>query len=382
MNRFEVLVVGGGIAGVSVGAELAVDRTVCLVEMEASLAFHTTGRSAATYLESYGGPIIRGLTVSSRSFFEDPPDGFDSPLLTPMPLLWLGGIGERQRIEDLEREVKPLVPSVQLVSPQEATEMCPILRGELLEMCMLEPGSMELDVSALHQGYVRSLRRLGGEIRTSSGVVALAAVDGGWRATTRDGEVYEAPVVVNAAGAWGDEVAAIAGIAPVGLQPLRRTLFTINARSAMRPADMPMIGDIGGTFYMKPEGTQFLCSPADETPSPPCDAKVDEIDVARALDRIRETTTLEARSVASSWAGLRTFTPDRSPLACYDPGADGFFWLVGQGGYGIQTAPSLARVAAGLIRGGGIPSDIAALGLEAAHMHRDRLLGSTGVTSH
>lgn len=247
---------------------------------------------------------------------------------------------------------------------------------------MLEPGALELDVSALHQGYVRRLRARGGAINTSTGVVGLSRRDGMWTAVTRNGAEYQAPVVVDAAGAWGDEVAALAGVPPVGLHPLRRTLFTISAPDDVDIAELPLTGDIGGTFYLKPEGPQFLCSPADETLSPPCDAKVDEVDIARALERIREATTLEARHVRSSWAGLRTFTADRSPVTGFEPGVDGFFWLVGQGGYGIQTAPALARAAAAIVRGDPLPEDVSARGLVADDLHRDRLAGATELAGH
>lgn len=383
MQRADVLVIGGGIAGISVAYELASDRSVCLLEMEASLTFHTTGRSAATFLESYGGPIIRRLTISSRSFLEDPPDGFDGPLMTPRPLLWLAPNGAGDEVRALEAEVAPLVPSVRLVEPAEAGEMNPILRLEHLELCMLEPGAMELDVSALHQGYVRGVKQRGGEINTLSGVVALRRAGEVWRATTANGQEYEAPAVVNASGAWGDEVAAMAGVRAVGLHPLRRTLFMISAPDAIETEHLPLTADVAGTFYIKPEGaTQYLCSPADETPSPPCDAKVDEIDVARAIERIREATILDGRHVRSSWAGLRTFTADRSPIACFDPEHEGFFWLVGQGGYGIQTAPALARAAAALVRRHDLPADLAARGLEASHLDRARLAGATQLAGH
>jgi D-arginine dehydrogenase len=382
MHQFEVLVVGGGIAGVSIAYELAADRSVCLLEMEATLAFHTTGRSAATFLESYGGPVIRRLTVSSRSFFEGPPDGFDMPLLISRPLLWLGPVGKGDAIRGLEAEVKPLVPSVHIVEGDEIPELHPMVRPGYAELGMLEPGAMEIDVSALHQGYVRGLRSRGGKVVTSSGVVGLSAVDGRWQATTADGELYEGSVVVDAAGAWGDEVASLAGVTPVGLHPLRRTLFMIGAPDGVDIGHLPLTGDIDVTWYMKPEGPQFLCSPADETPSPPCDAKVDEVDVARALERIRAATVLEARHVRSSWAGLRTFTADRTPIACEDPDHPGFFWLVGQGGYGIQTAPALARCAASFVRGEGVPADVAERGLTSSDLHRDRLAGATQLAAH
>lgn len=375
MDRYDVLVIGGGIAGVSVGYELAADRSVCLLEMEATLAFHTTGRSAAMFLESYGGPIVRQLTVASRSFFEDPPEGFDRPLLLPRPLLWLGRVGAGDAIRALETDVRRLVPSVRLLDPDEAVAIAPILRRTSLELCLLEPDAMELDVNAVHQGFARGLRRQAGDVRLSSGVVGLSRIGGVWRATTRNGDECEAPVVVNASGAWGDHVAALAGVAPIGLRPLRRTLFTIPAPEGVEIAGLPLVADVDETFYLKPEGSQFLCSPADETPSPPCDASPEEIDIALALDRIRDATILEARHVRSAWAGLRTFTIDRAPVACYDPEVEGFFWLVGQGGYGLQTAPALARVTASLVRGSGIPRDLAAASLTAAALHRDRLVG-------
>ncbi len=383
VNRFDVIVIGGGIAGISVAFELAADRSVCLLEMESSLTFHTTGRSAATFLESYGGPIIRRLTVSSRAFFEDPPDGFDGPLMIPRPLLWIAPVGAGDQVRALEAEVSPLVPSVRLVEVDEAMEINPILRREHIELCMLEPGATELDVSSLHQGYVRGLRQRRGSVNTLSGVVGLTNVDGMWRAVTRGGDEYEAPVVVNASGAWGDEVATMAGVTPVGLHPLRRTLFMVAAPDGVAVDALPLTADVAGTFYIKPEGNaQYLCSPADETPSEPCDAKVDELDIAIAIERIREATVLEARHVRSSWAGLRTFTADRSPIACYERDHEGFFWLVGQGGYGIQTAPALARVAAAIVRHEPLPADVAERGLEAEHMHRDRLGGRTELAGH
>lgn len=375
-----MIVIGGGIAGASVAYELAADRSVCLLEMEASLAFHTTGRSAATFLESYGGAIIRRITVSSRAFFENPPEGFDGPLMSPRPLLWLGATDE---IRALHAEVSPLVPSVRVIDAHEAMQMNPILRVDDLEVCMLEPGAKEIDVSALHQGFVRGVRTRGGSIRTSSGVVGLTRSHVGWTAVTRDRSEFCADSVVNAAGAWGDEVAVMAGVKPIGLHPLRRTLFMVSAPDGLDVSQFPLTADVAGTFYVKPEGdSQYLCSPADETPSPPCDAKVDELDVAIAIERIREATLLEARHVRSSWAGLRTFTADRSPVAGYDPDADGFFWLVGQGGYGIQTAPALARVAAALVRHDPLPDDVTILGLLASDMHRDRLSGRTELVGH
>ncbi len=390
MKRYDVLVIGGGIAGVSLGYELAADRSVGLVEMESTLAFHTTGRSAATFLESYGGRVIRLLTTASRAFMENPPEEFVRPLLSPMPLLWIAPHGGADELRSMRDEVIEFVPDVSLLSPSEAATFSPVIREEWLELAMLEPGASEIDVAAVHSGFVAGLRNRGGDIHTSSGVVQLQFVSNVWRATTRSGDVIEAPIVVNAAGAWCDDIARIAGVEPVGIHPLRRTVFMVSGPgdSGTRTDNstdnrgLPLVADVRGTFYIKPEGAQYLCSPADETPSVPCDAQPEEIDIAQAIEHINDATTLDIRHVRSSWAGLRSFVGDRSPVVGFDDHADGFFWFVGQGGYGIQISPALARVGAALIRYGEIPAELRAHGLEAEHLGRGRLVGITGIQGH
>lgn len=372
MKSYDVLVIGGGMAGVSLGYELADDRSVGLLEMEATLAFHTTGRSAATFLETYGGPQIRALTTSSRAFLENPPDTFESKPLSPLPLLFVAPEGRGHVLRELQAEVSVLVPDVRLVEPDEALELHPVLRPGYVELGMLEPGAMEIDVHAVHQGYVRGLRNRKGEVQASAKVVGATYADGVWTVTDANGEQFQAPVIVNAAGAWVDEVASLAGAKPVDIQPLRRTIFMVAAPDGMDTSHLPLTGDIDGTYYIKPEGPQFLCSPADEVLQPPSDAKPDEMEIARALDAIDVATTLGARHIRSSWAGLRSFTPDRIPVVGFDPQADGFFWFAGQGGYGIQTAPAMARTGAALIRGTDIPEDIRARGLAAADIAPDR----------
>jgi D-arginine dehydrogenase len=351
---------------------MATDRSVGLLEMESTLAFHTTGRSAATFLESYGGPYIRGLTVASRAFLEDPPDTFESKPLSPLPLLWLAPEGRAELLRSMHEEVSALVPDVRLVEPDEAYEMHPLLRPGYLELGMLEPGAMEIDVHAVHAGYVRGLRQRGGEITTSAKVVSAARDGGVWTLTDSQGEQYQAPVVVNAAGAWVDDLAALAGATTIGIMPLRRTIFMLAAPDGLDTSRLPLAGDIDGTFYVKPEGPQLLCSPADEVLQPPGDARPDELEIARALDAIEAATTLTSRHVRTSWAGLRNFTPDRVPVVGFDPAAEGFFWFAGQGGYGIQTAPAMARTGAALIRGSAIPEDIAIRGVDAAALAPDR----------
>ena len=372
VDSFDVIVIGGGIAGASIGYELAKDRRVGLLEMEGTLAFHTTGRSAAMFLESYGGPAIRVLTTSSRAFLENPPWDADDALLTPLAMLYVASIGRSAAIRDLHREVRELVPDVELIGPEDVVALQPLLRPGYVELALLEPGAMEIDVHALHQGFVRGMRRREGTIAVSSAIHSAQRIGDVWTLVDRSGRSWQAPLVVDAAGAWADRVARLFGARPVGLQPLRRTAFTIDAPATSQERGRPMVDDLAAGFYVKPDRHRFLCSPADETPQEPGDARPDELEIARALDAINQATTLDARQVRSSWAGLRSFVSDRTPVVGFDPGVDGLFWCAAQGGYGIQTAPALARTAAALLRGQPVPDDIARRGLGAADLAPDR----------
>ncbi|MGA9874033.1 MAG: FAD-binding oxidoreductase [Rhodococcus sp. (in: high G+C Gram-positive bacteria)] len=375
--EFDVVVVGGGIAGVSLGYELAQDRSVCVLEQESTLAFHTTGRSAALFLESYGNETIRALTSASRAFLEDPPEHWDSRLLTPRSLLQFAARGRGAALEAMYARVRQLTPDVELVTPDDARALFPLLRSERIDMALYEPGSMEVDVHALHQGYVRGLRARDGTVAASAGVTSLRRVDRMWRIESADGIPRRAPVVVDAAGAWADRLAELAGAARMGLRPLRRTVFMIGSPDTAETAGtahLPTLSDIDESFYLKPEGDQMLCSPADETPTEPSDVRPDEMEIARAFDAIHETTTLTTRHVRSSWAGLRSFVADRTPVVGFDPQFDGFFWCAGQGGYGIQTCAALARVGAALLRGEEIPDDVRERGLSAADLAPGRTM--------
>ncbi|MDP9464539.1 MAG: FAD-binding oxidoreductase [Actinomycetota bacterium] len=382
MNSYDVLVIGGGIAGASIGYELATDRSVGLLEMEASLAYHTTGRSVATFLESYGGRTIRLLTNASRAFMEDPPEGFGRPLLKPLPLVWIAPHGAVDDLRAMADAVVEFVPAIRVLSADEVVAMTQVIRPDWVAAGLLEPGASEIDVAALHGGYARGLRTRRGEIHTSAGVAAMCRVDNRWQVTDRGGKVYEAPVVVNAAGAWCDIIAEIAGVRPVGIHPLRRTVFTIGAPADVDPHTIPLVADVNGTFYFKPEGPQILCSPADEVASEPCDAKPEDVDIAKAIDVINAATTLDIRHVRSSWAGLRNFVADRSPVAGFDDQVDGFFWFVGQGGYGIQIAPALAQAGASLVRSGRLPDTLTGRGLDPAALGRLRLADLTALEGH
>lgn len=357
----DVVVVGGGIAGVSVASELAESRSVLLVEAEPELAYHTTGRSAAVYLENYGTDAFRQLTLASRSFFVDPPSELvDGPLTSPLPLLAVGGPDDAEPLAALAERGRAMVPSIRQLDRSETMERCPILRSELVGGSVYEPDSFGLDVGAIHQAYVRGLRARGGIIKTASPVTELRPRGTGWSVRAGNLEIGT-DIVVNAAGAWGDRLASLAGVSPIGLQPLRRTAFVARVEPGVVEG-LPLVHEEGGSWYLRPEGPNVLCSPADETPSEPCDAKPEEIDVARCLELINGATTLELRSVIRAWAGLRTFAPDRDPVVGFDPVVRGFFWLVGQGGTGIQSAPAMARLGAALVRGEPVPDDLTQLG--------------------
>ncbi len=355
MPSYDTIVIGGGMAGVSIACELATDRSVALLDMEATLAYHTTGRSAAMFLESYGGPAVRALTVCSRAFLDD------LGVLSPLPMLCVGGAGRGAAVEQRYAQVRALAPHVELLDGAQACALQPLLRPGAVEVAMLEPDATEIDVHALHQHYVRGLRARGGVIHTRARINSAHRAGGVWSIRSED-ETWTTPTVVNAAGAWADVVASILGAAPIGLRPLRRTAFIADAPPGV---GAPMIDEVDETCYIKPEAGRVLCSPADETPQDPSDARPDELEIARAIDVINELTTLDIRHVRASWAGLRSFVADRTPVVGYDADLPGLFWYAGQGGYGIQLAAALARCGAALVRGELLPDDLTALGLTA-----------------
>ena len=364
----DAVVIGGGIAGVSVGHYLsAAGFDVTLVEREPHLAMHTTGRSAAVLYESYGTRANQRLTAASLGFFRDPPEG-----LVDMPLVRRRGVllvARPSQMESLRAEETHGV-GLQSISPAEVGSIVPAVRTELLGGALLEPQAADLDVAGLHQAFVRGMRRSGATIRTSSPVEALTRSGGRWIVRV-PGAAIATPIVVNAAGSWCDVVAEMAGVEPIGLVPLRRTAFMVPGRPEW--SDWPVVVDIDQRWYFKPDGEQLLCSPAEEKPSPPCDARPREVDIALAIDRINQATHLSIRTVRSSWTGLRSFVADRSMVIGFDRAADGFFWLAGQGGTGIQTAPGAGHLAAALIAYGKSPAEHLRCGVRVEDYAPERL---------
>jgi D-arginine dehydrogenase len=359
----DVAIIGGGIAGVSAACELAgAGCSVVLLEQEDQLAHHTTGRSAAVFLESYGPPTVRALTAASRADYDAAPDRFGTlPLLEPRSALWVAPERQVGLLDALVSEV----PTLERLPARDAIERCSVLSEEYVVSAAVEHDAAAIDVLGLHQGYLRGLVQAGGAVVRSARVRTLDRVGAGWELSWNDGEL-SAGAVVLAAGAWCDSLAGLAGARPVGLRPLRRTIAVcrVPAGCALDP-EGPLVSDAAHSWYFKPEGPNVLVSPADETLSEPCDARPEEADVALGIERVNEATTLGLRSVVSTWAGLRTFAPDGVPVVGEDPDRSGLFWLAGQGGYGIQTAPAMARCLAGLVTGSGVPPDIAALGVTA-----------------
>jgi D-arginine dehydrogenase len=376
--RADFVIIGGGIAGASVGFELAARGLAAVVlEREDAPGYHATGRSAATYIVSYGNPVMRALAIASRRFLEAPPSGFaEHPLLSPRGVLYVGGEDQRRRLADHLQGAREQCPNLHALDPLAARRLCPVLDPHYLAGAVFEPDAMDIDVDALHRGYLRGLTRCGGRVVTGAEVVGLERRDGAWQVATRAGS-FRAPVVVDAAGAWADEIARMAGVAPVGLVAKRRTAITFDPPPEVDPRPWPMVMDIDERFYFKPEAGRILASPGDETPVPPCDAQPDELDIAMAVDRIERATTLQVRRITHKWAGLRSFVGDQTMVIGFDGLVEGFFWLVGQGGSGILTAPAAARTAAALATGGSPPADITALGAHAAAVTPDRL-GTSG----
>ena len=371
-EAFDVAVIGAGIAGASAAAALAETARVVVLEREAFPGYHSTGRSAALFSEIYGSAPVRALSRASRDFFYAPPDGFgETPFVRARGALHIATAAQLPALAEFSA-LPDVAPAVRRVEEDEALTLCPILRPGLIAGGALELGSADIDVDALHQAYLRRLRALGGEIRVETEVLGLARGDGGWRIETPAGPVA-AKVVVNAAGAWADRVAALAGARAIGLEPRRRTALIVEAPADMDPRGWPMVIDIDEQFYFRPDGGALLLSPGDETPSEPCDAQPGELDIAIAVDRVQAATTLEVRRVRRSWAGLRSFVADRNPVVGFAPDAAGFFWLAGQGGYGIQTAPAMGRLAAALVRGEGVPAEMKACGVAAADLAPGRL---------
>lgn len=344
----DILVIGGGIAGLSAAAALSEHARVTVLEAEEQVGFHSSGRSATMLHYALGDRLVRALTLASRPFFDDPPDDFgDVPLGRRMAVLVHAREDERAELDALDAELSLFV-SLDRLDAQGVHEICPLLKDDAL-YGIADRDGIRLDPHALLQGNLRQLRSRGGELVAGQRIAAIERAEGIWRVTSETAAKFTAPILVNAAGAWADQVALIAGAQPLGLEPKRRTIITFDAPPGTELEGLPFAKTVGDELYFAPESGRLFASPMDEVPTDPCDAQPDELEVALAAYRMEERTTVRVERIHSRWAGLRTFTPDRRPAAGFAADAEGFFWLAGQGGFGLQTSPAMAAATAALI---------------------------------
>ena len=368
----DFLVIGAGIAGASIAYWLAPHGRTVVLERETQPGYHSTGRSAAQYIATYGTPQVSALTLASRSFFDHPPEGFtDTPILSRRGALTVGLAGQEDLLDEAWKVLCSVTGSGQRLGADAACTMLPVLRRDRVIGAVHEPESYDMDVHALHHGFLRGFKRAGGRLVTDAEVTAVAREGARWRVQA-GGADYEAPVVVNAAGAWCDALASMAGVRPIGLVPRRRTAFTFKPPQGLDVGGWPLVIAADSRFYFKPDAGQLLGSPANVDPTEPQDVQPEELDVAHGVHHLEENTTLHVRP-AHAWAGLRSFVADGDLVAGFDPDAPGFFWCAGQGGYGIQTAPAMGEGGAALVRGLPLPAHLLHVGLTAAMLSPSRL---------
>jgi D-arginine dehydrogenase len=369
----DFIVVGAGIAGASVASWLVPHARVIMLEREAQPGYHSTGRSAALYFESYGSPHVQQLTMASRAFLEHPPHGFaDHPLLTPRGALTVGGAADRGELDRHFAALQSITKKARQLGPAETRALVPVLRADQVHGSVYEPDAFDIDVHALLQGYLRAVRRGGGTLVCNSEVVAIDRVRGNWEVRAGDC-VYRAPVIVNAAGAWVDQVASMAGAAPIGIEPRRRSAFTFAPPEGVDARNWPLVIGADESWYIKPDAGMLLGSPANADQAVPCDVQPEDLDIAIAIERIEAMTTLTIRRPTRVWAGLRSFVADGDLVAGFDEKVADFFWVAAQGGYGIQTSAAMGEACASLARGLDIPRRIADFGARAATLSPRRL---------
>jgi D-arginine dehydrogenase len=374
MTQADFIIIGGGIAGASTGYWLSRHGRVIVLERESHPAYHSTGRSAALYTAAYGTAQVRALTLASRDFFDAPPEGFcEHPLLTPRGEMTVDFTGDPDELNRQYLSAKASVPEMQLLSADEACARLPILRRDKVHGALYDPSASDIDTDALHQGYLRGIRRNQGQVHTDCEVQGLQRdADGQWHVSTQ-GAHFSAPILINAAGAWADQVGVLAGARPLGLQPKRRAAFIFPGPEGLDIHHWPMLVSLDESFYMKPDAGMFLGSPANADPVEPHDVQPEELDIAMGIYQIEEATTLTIRRPTRTWAGLRSFVSDGDLLSGFDPLVPGLFWVAAQGGYGIQTSPAMGQASAALVRGEALPEALTRFGLNAAMLSPARL---------
>jgi D-arginine dehydrogenase len=382
LDSADYLIIGAGIAGASTAYWLAPHGRVILLEREPQPGYHSTGRSAALFMESYGTPQVRGLTMASRAFLQDPPPGFTAqPVLGPRGAMLVASPGQGADLDEQWDILRSVTPHATRLDAAQACALVSVLRPGKVLGAVLEPDAADMDVHAIHQGYLRGLKQAGGTVVCDAGVTSLHYTAGQWEVEA-GGKLYRAPVVLNAAGAWADTIGALAGAAPIGLQPRRRSAFIFEPPAHVATALWPMVAGLGETWYFKPDAGMLLGSPANADAVDPHDVQPEELDIATAIHRIEEMTTLTIRRPTRTWAGLRSFVADGDLVGGFDGALPGFFWVAAQGGYGIQTSAAMGEACAALARGLPIPERIAGFGVTEAMLRpRRHLPAATAPTS-
>ncbi|MFN3172336.1 MAG: NAD(P)/FAD-dependent oxidoreductase [Hyphomicrobiales bacterium] len=369
---YDFLVIGGGISGASAAYELASHGSVLLLEAEKSAGYHSTGRSAALFTRNYGGPVVRRINAASAPFFKSPPDGFcDAPLLMPRGSLTVAAPGDEHALEPLLAASEPGEEVVR-VSVEEVLERVPFLRPDRVADAVFEANVTDIDVAGLHQGYLKGLRARDGVVMTGQRVGAFDRTADHWTVVTAS-ENFQAKTVINAAGAWADQIGRLAGAKPIGLVAKRRTAIIIDAPDGTDIPALPAVDFAGSDIYLKPDAGKLMASPGDATPTEPQDVQPDEMDIAVLADWLQRETLIPVKRIPHSWAGLRNFVTDEAPVVGFDQKLDGFFWLAGQGGYGIMMAPALAQLTALLCASGQSSPGLLAFGLNADELSPKRL---------
>ena len=376
-ETFDTAIVGAGIAGASLAWRLLQAEPACrvlLVEAEAQPGYHSSGRSAAMFMPSYGPPAVRALTRAGRAFYAAPPAGFcEVPLLQPRGVLYVAAPGQAEQLDALQAELAPACPGLQRITAAAALARVPSLRPQQLLAALWDPASTDIDVHALHQGYLRGFRRAGGLLRCSARLLSARRLAKRWQLRLADGATVSASTLVNAAGAWADELAALCGAAPVGLVPRRRSAFTFRAPEGVDASGWPAVVAVDEGCYFKPDAGQLLGSAANADDCPAHDVQPEDIDIALGIHRIEAITTLRIPRPTATWAGLRSFVADGELVIGFDDACAGFFWLVGQGGYGIQSAAGASAMAASLLLGQPLPAELQAEGLDPTTLAVQRL---------
>ena len=365
MQTFDIAIIGGGIAGISLAYFLSPHRSVAVLEQEAALGYHSTGRSAAEFTLRDNPPLVNALARASHGFLMQPPEGFAAvPLLAERGSINLGSEGKEALVRQRFEEAKALGIAVEWLDEAAMLARAPMLNPAYAVAAYFDPDYWDIEVDALLQAYARHARRNGAQILENRPFSGARRSGDRWLIES-NGDTISAGMLVNAAGGWADRVAGLCGVAPVGIVPHRRTAITVDLPEGIDASRLPEINEIEEIFYFKPEGGRLLASPADATPCEPADVQPEELDIAYAAHYIEEATTLSVRRVFKSWAGMRSFSADRLPVVGPARDAPSFFWLAGQGGYGILTSPALGSLAAAIAAGMPVPEPLAREGITA-----------------